>query len=31
MIDAYLAKEADRLSRRVLDGATTLAEWEARR
>jgi cephalosporin-C deacetylase-like acetyl esterase len=31
MIDAHLAKEADRLSRRVLDGATTLAEWEARR
>jgi cephalosporin-C deacetylase-like acetyl esterase len=31
MIDAYLAKEAARLSRRVLDGATTLAEWEARR
>jgi cephalosporin-C deacetylase-like acetyl esterase len=31
MIDAYLAKETDRLSQRVLDGATTLAEWEARR
>lgn len=30
-IDAYLAKEADRLSRRVFDRATTLAEWEARR
>jgi dienelactone hydrolase len=31
MIDAYLAKEADRLSRRVFDGATNLAEWKARR
>jgi dienelactone hydrolase len=31
MIEAYLAKETDRLSQRVLDGATTRAEWEARR
>ncbi|HJT76438.1 MAG TPA: prolyl oligopeptidase family serine peptidase [Gemmataceae bacterium] len=31
MIDAYLAREAERLSHRFLDGATTRAEWEARR
>jgi cephalosporin-C deacetylase-like acetyl esterase len=31
MIDAYLAKEAARISQRVLDGATTRAEWEKRR
>jgi dienelactone hydrolase len=31
MIDAYLARETEKLSRRFLDGATTRAEWEARR
>jgi cephalosporin-C deacetylase-like acetyl esterase len=31
MIDAYLAKETAKISRRVLDGATTLAEWEKKR
>jgi dienelactone hydrolase len=31
MIDAYLAKEAARLSGRFLDGAKTLAEWQKRR
>jgi hypothetical protein len=31
MIEQYLVREADRLSRRVLDGATTREEWEARR
>ena len=31
MIEKYLAAETDRLSRRVLDGATTLAEWQKRR
>jgi dienelactone hydrolase len=30
-IDKWLAAETDRLSRHVLDGATTRAEWEARR
>src|SRR5262245_62769394 len=30
-IEKYLAAETDRLSQRVLDGATTRAEWEARR
>jgi cephalosporin-C deacetylase-like acetyl esterase len=30
-IDKYLAAEAERLSKRVLDGATTKEEWEARR
>lgn len=28
MIDKYLAGEAERLGKRVLDGATTRAEWE---
>jgi cephalosporin-C deacetylase-like acetyl esterase len=31
MIDKYLAKETERISKRVLDGAKTLKEWEARR
>jgi cephalosporin-C deacetylase-like acetyl esterase len=31
MIEAYLARETDRLSERVFDGATSRAEWEARR
>ncbi len=31
MIEKYLAAETDRLSRRVLDGATTLEEWQKRR
>ncbi len=31
MIDAYLAGETEKLSQRFLDGATTRAEWEARR
>jgi dienelactone hydrolase len=31
MIEGYLAKETDRLSQRVFDGATSRAEWEARR
>ena len=30
-IDAYLKQEAAKLSERVLDGATTREEWEARR
>src|SRR5262245_44246007 len=30
-IEKYLAAETERLSQRVLDGATTRAEWEARR
>jgi cephalosporin-C deacetylase-like acetyl esterase len=29
-IEKYLAAETDRLSKRVLDGATTLAEWQQR-
>jgi dienelactone hydrolase len=31
MIEKYLAAETDRLSQRVLDGATTLEEWQKRR
>jgi cephalosporin-C deacetylase-like acetyl esterase len=31
MIDAYLAHETAKISQRFLDGATTLAEWQARR
>jgi cephalosporin-C deacetylase-like acetyl esterase len=31
MIEAYLAKETDRLSQRTFDGATSRAEWESRR
>jgi dienelactone hydrolase len=31
MIDAYLAKETAKLSKRVLDGATTLEDWKKRR
>ncbi len=31
MIEKYLARETDRISQKVLDGATTRAEWEARR
>src|SRR6516164_835543 len=31
MIDKYLAKETEKISKRVLDGAKTLKEWEARR
>ena len=31
MIDKYLAQETARLSKRVLDGATTLREWQGRR
>jgi len=31
MIDRYLAQETARLSERVLDGATTLKEWQQRR
>src|SRR5262245_36278618 len=31
MIEKYLAAETDRLSQKVLDGATTLAEWQQRR
>jgi dienelactone hydrolase len=31
MIEKYLAAETDRLSRRVLDGATTLEEWQKKR
>src|SRR5439155_11612755 len=31
MIDKYLANETDRISKRYMDGATTLAEWEAKR
>jgi dienelactone hydrolase len=30
-IDKYLAAETDRLSKKVLDGATTLGEWQQRR
>jgi cephalosporin-C deacetylase-like acetyl esterase len=30
-IEKYLAAETDRLSKKVLDGATTLAEWQKRR
>jgi cephalosporin-C deacetylase-like acetyl esterase len=30
-IEKYLAAETDRLSRKVLDGATSLAEWQQRR
>lgn len=30
-IDAYLAREANRLAERVLDGARSRAEWDARR
>jgi cephalosporin-C deacetylase-like acetyl esterase len=30
-IDKYLADETDRIERRVLDGAATLAEWQQRR
>jgi cephalosporin-C deacetylase-like acetyl esterase len=30
-IDKYLAAETDRLNKRVLNGATTLAEWQQRR
>jgi cephalosporin-C deacetylase-like acetyl esterase len=30
-IEKYLAAETDRLSKRVFDGATTLAEWQQRR
>ncbi|MCI0456366.1 MAG: prolyl oligopeptidase family serine peptidase [Gemmataceae bacterium] len=31
MIEKYLAAETDRLSQRVLDGATTLEEWQKKR
>src|SRR5262245_21419414 len=31
MIEKYLAAETDRLSRKVLDGAKTLQEWQKRR
>jgi cephalosporin-C deacetylase-like acetyl esterase len=31
MIDKYLARKTADVSQRVLDGATTLAEWQARR
>jgi cephalosporin-C deacetylase-like acetyl esterase len=31
MIEKYLAKETEKISKRVLDGAKTLKEWEARR
>src|SRR2546428_8252008 len=31
VIEKYLAAETDRLSGRVLDGARTLEEWQARR
>jgi cephalosporin-C deacetylase-like acetyl esterase len=31
MIDKYLARKTAEVSQRVLDGATTLAEWQARR
>ncbi|HZT81086.1 MAG TPA: prolyl oligopeptidase family serine peptidase, partial [Gemmataceae bacterium] len=31
MIEKYLARETDRLSERVLDGAKTRAEWEQKR
>ncbi len=31
MIEKYLAAETDRLSQRVLDGATTREEWQKRR
>jgi dienelactone hydrolase len=31
MIEKYLAAETDRISQRVLDGATTLEEWQKRR
>jgi cephalosporin-C deacetylase-like acetyl esterase len=31
MIDKYLAQETAKISQRFLDGATTLAEWQARR
>ncbi len=31
MVNAYLAKEVERLSARFLDGAKTLKEWEQRR
>jgi cephalosporin-C deacetylase-like acetyl esterase len=30
MIDKYLAQETDKLSQRVLDGAKTLDEWQAK-
>src|SRR5262245_40891347 len=30
-IEAYLARQTDEISKRVFDGATTRAEWEARR
>jgi dienelactone hydrolase len=31
MIEAYLAREMDKINQKVLAGATTLAEWESRR
>jgi dienelactone hydrolase len=31
MIDQFLARETDRINKRFLDGATTLAEWEKKR
>jgi cephalosporin-C deacetylase-like acetyl esterase len=31
MIEKYLEKETEKLSKRVLDGAKTLEEWQARR
>src|SRR5271169_919688 len=31
MIDAYLAAETAKVSKRFLDGATTLAQWQQRR
>lgn len=31
MIDKYLAQQTARISQRFLDGATSLAEWQARR
>jgi cephalosporin-C deacetylase-like acetyl esterase len=31
MIEAYLARETDKISQKVFAGATTLAEWEQRR
>jgi cephalosporin-C deacetylase-like acetyl esterase len=31
MIEAYLARQTDEIGKRVFDGATSRAEWEARR
>ena len=31
MIEAYLARETDKINQKVLAGATTLAEWQSRR